>query len=250
MRAIVEREHRAAIAERRAAREAHAAANAPAPSTVSWSTKAPKRRKPSLIERDLAARALDHRRDWALRHPDAARAERAFRKDRAVMLERFAKRGDGTAETLDHASRVHQGALARLYASGGITADQLASAVEIATVAERIGADVAVKTASLETRIDSGRRGDGRFYEELARVQHEVAYTYWRESITGPVQAVLDMIVGDTIGFTVVAKRYNMHNRRAKRLLIEALDAWPRFLRDTRRFVTDRTLSDFHAAIS
>ena len=250
MRAIVAREHRTALAERRDAQAAHAASTAPTPSTASWSTKAPKRRKPSPIETALAARALDHKRDWAARHPAAARAERAFRKERAVMIDRWAKRGDGTAETHERAGRVHQGAIARLYASGGITADQLAYAVEIATVSERIGADVTVKTASLETRIDSGRRGDGTFYEALSRVQHEVAYTYWREAIEGPVQAVLDMIVGDTIGFTVVAKRYNMHNRRAKRLLIAALDAWPRFLSQGRHVVTEETLTLFHAAIS
>ncbi|KQM76717.1 hypothetical protein ASE70_08065 [Sphingomonas sp. Leaf22] len=251
MRAIVDREHRTAMAERRAAREAHAGATAASSQPrVGWSTKAPPRRKPSDIDRAIAARAEDHRLNWARRHPDAAKAERAFRKGRAEMTNRWSKRGDGTAETHERASRTHQGALARLWHSGGITADQLAAAVEIAMVAERIGADVAVRTASLETRIDSGHRGDGAFYENLSRVRHEMAYTQWRAAIDGPIGAVLDMVVGETVGFTVVAKRYSMHNRRAKKLLVDALDLWPRILGQVCKEIDRAALDRAHATIA
>lgn len=133
----------------------------------------------------------------------------------------------GTPETHEHAARTNQGALARLWQSGAIDAEQLASAVEISSVAERIAADVAVKTASLETRIDSSRHGDGTFFEQLGQVRREVAYTRWRTLVGAPIAAVLDMIVGDAVGFTVVASRYRMHHRRAKKLLIDALDLWP-----------------------
>lgn len=251
MRAIIEREHRTALAERRAAREAHAAANAtPGRPRVGWSTKAPPRRKPSAIDRAIAARAEEHRLDWARRHPEAARTERAFRKGRAEAADRWDHKREGTPETHERASRTHQGALARLWHSGAITSDQLAAAVEIATVAERIGADVSVRTASLETRIDSGRRGDGAFFEALSRVRHEVAYTRWRAAIDGPVGAVLDMVVGETVGFTVVAARYRMHNRRAKKLLIDALDLWPRVLRAVCKEIDPAALAKAHATIS
>ncbi|WP_235530332.1 hypothetical protein [Sphingomonas sp. Leaf62] len=251
MRAIVDREHRTAMAERRAAREAHAGANAASVRPrVGWSTKAPPRRKPSDIDRAIAARAEEHRLDWARRHPDAAKAERAFRKGRAEMADRWDHKREGTIETHERASRTHQGALARLWHSGAIDADQLAAAVEIAIVAERIGADVAVRTASLETRIDSGRRGDGAFYEALSRVRHEVAYTRWRAAIDGPIGAVLDMVVGETVGFTVVAKRYRMHNRRAKKLLIDALDLWPRVLGQVCKEIDRAAVDQAHATIT
>ncbi|HLL05480.1 MAG TPA: hypothetical protein VK539_33230 [Myxococcaceae bacterium] len=53
------------------------------------------------------------------------------------------------------------------------------------------------------------------------------ADTRWREQLRGSAAVVLDMIVGD-IGLTIAAKRYRIHNRRARQQLLEALDAWPR----------------------
>mgnify|MGYP006186616665 CR=1 FL=1 len=41
---------------------------------------------------------------------------------------------------------------------------------------DRIGADVAIGTVSLETRVDGGRHGDGSFFEKLGAVRSEVAY--------------------------------------------------------------------------
>jgi hypothetical protein len=43
----------------------------------------------------------------------------------------------------------------------------------------------------------------------------------------GIVMPLLDMIVGDPIGYTVAAKRYGVHNRKAKRFLLDAINAWP-----------------------
>lgn len=157
MRAIVDREHKRAADERRQAREAHAAAR-PTAASAAWSTKASaadkRRRRPNEIEKQRAIDVEKAKSGWAERHPRTAAAERAFRKERAELLDRWGHKNDGTPETHEHASRRNQGALVRLYQTGAIDADQLASAVEIATVAERIGADVAVRTASLETRVD------------------------------------------------------------------------------------------------
>lgn len=165
------------------------------------------------------------------------------------MLERWKHKNDGTAETHEQASRRNQGALVRLYQSGAIDSEQLASAVEIATVAERIGRDVAVKTASLETRVDVTRIGDGGFFERLGQVRREYAYTEWRHRLTHPA-AVLDMLVGEPVGFTIVAARYRMHNRRAKQLLLDALDSWPEILGHACKAIDDRELAAAHARLA
>lgn len=249
MRAIAAREAKRAREERREAQAAHAEKSELASSRSSWSTKLARKRKPGAAEKQRALQAEAAKDAWAKRHPDAARAERGFRKDRAELLDRWDHKNDGTPETHEHASRRNQGALVRLYLSEAIDAEQLASAVEIATVAERIGADVAVKTASLETRVDVTRMGDGTFYEKLAQVRREVAYTRWRSEVRGPIAPILDMIVGEPVGFTVIAKRYRMHNRRAKRLLLDALDLWPRIFGEVRKEIDPATLAAAQAGI-
>lgn len=249
-RAIEARGHAQAIAERRDAAEAFAEARRPAEASAGWSTKVePVRnaaRKRRVGEPAVQTAAEMSRAHWARRHPAAAKAERALRKGRAVMLDRWDHKHHGTPETHEHASRTNQGALARLCEKGVIDADQLHSALEIAAVAERIGADVAVKTASLETRIDSGRHGDGTFFERLGQVRREMAYTRWRAHLGASAGPVLDMIVGDfgggAVGFTVAARRHRMHHRRAKKLLIDALDAWPGFMGTVAKEVDDAAL--------
>lgn len=133
--------------------------------------------------------------------------------------------------------------------SGAIDSEQLASAAEIAAVAERIGSDVSVRTASLETRIDVSRHYDTACFERLGQVRREFAYTEWRHRLSHPA-AVLDMLVGDPVGFTVVARRYRMHNRRAKQLLIDALDAWPEILGAAFKTIDAEALAAAHARIA
>lgn len=161
--------------------------------------------------------------------------------ERQVALRERWSHKAGTPQTLEHASRKQQGALARLHLSGAIDADQLAAAAAIAMVAERIGCDVTCRTASLESRVDATRIGDGSFFEALGRVRLEVAYTRWRGQLGTGAAAVLDMIVGD-IGLTIAAKRYRMHNRRARKLLIDALDLWPQAMANARRDVSQADL--------
>lgn len=253
MRAIEARERKVALAERRAAQAAHREQNRPSPSTVGWSTKAPPKRKPSAAERAIADEVAQRKLLWAQRHRDLARSERALRVERAAMLKRWDHKREGTPETHDRKARNNDGPLARLWLSGSIDADQLASAVDIATVAERIQADVAIKTASLETRIQSTGRVGGAFYEALGHVRREMAYTRWRAEVGklagGSIAPVLDMIVGECVGFTVVAKRYRMGNKRVKKLLIDALDLWPRILGAVSKEIDPATLAAAHAGI-
>lgn len=146
------------------------------------------------------------------------------------LRERWSHKTVGTPETWESAERTHQGALAQLYKNGTIDNEQLEWAAEIANVHRSIESDVAVRVASLEARVDNSGRG-GHVEEGIRRVRMHLAYTYWREQLPAPKRLVLDMIVGDAIGFTVAAKRYRVHNRKAKRLLIEAINRWPECLR-------------------
>jgi len=153
-----------------------------------------------------------------------------------AMRERWSHKAGGTPETHDKYARRQDSPLTRLWLKGGITLNQRAAGEYIATIAYEIRANVTVKTASLETRVDTTRTGDGTFFEHLGRVRGEMAYTLWRNQVRGPIGAVLAMIVGDdedggAEGYTIVAKRYGMHNRRAKQLLIDALDLWPKISR-------------------
>lgn len=246
MRAIIDREHKKALADRQAA---NAAIPAPAPRRVGWSTKAPKRRKRSELEKSIADDVELNRRRWAHNHPEIAGSERALRKGRAEMHERWDHKAHGTPETHEHNARRQDGSLARLYISGGIDAEQLASAVEIATVAERISAAVEVRTSSADQRVDKSRNGDDTFYEKLGTVRREMAYSEWRRQVRGPIAAVLEMVVGETVGFTVVAQRYRMHNRRAKQLLIDALDLWPEIYGSICKQIDGAALDRAHASI-
>lgn len=151
-------------------------------------------------------------------------------------------------ETLDHAvERHHQGALAQLVGNGTIDAEQLEWAAQISNVHRSIESDVGVSIASLEGRVDNGGRGR-HVAESVRRVRFHQAYGRWREMLPAPKQMVLDMIVGDTIGYTVAAKRYGVHNRRAKRLLIEALDRWPGCLDWAYRTISDEDICRAEAA--
>lgn len=197
------------------------------------------------------AQLLDARRravnsKWARRHPERAAEERALRLDRRDLIDRWSHKRQGTPETHQKASRKRQGALARLYQSGAITIEQLGAAHEIAAVAERIGADVGVRTVSLETRIDQSRSGDATFFEALGQVRREVAYGRWRAALPDvcdgiAVAAVLDMIVND-VGISVASRIHRLHVRRARKLLCDALDLWPTHLWDAVREVDEATL--------
>lgn len=157
----------------------------------------------------------------------------------------------GTPETLEHAEtvRTRQGALARLYATGVIDVHQLEAAAEIAGVYEQICRGVSVRAADYGTRVDSSRHGDG-FYEALGAVRREMAYTRWRATAGrfGPMAAIMDMIIGD-VGVTIAAQRHRMHVRRAKRILIDALDHWQAMKAEAARQIDPATLAAAHAGI-
>lgn len=247
---MIAQENRAARAERLAAQEHHKSKIAPAKG-AGWSTKAAARRRSAEARKRDAERAAEReqaRLAWARRHPQAAAAERSFRKERAEIADRWSHKAQGTPQTHEANRRKCEGAIARLWSSGAIDDDQLAYAAEIAGVVERIGGDVLIKTASLETRVDTQRLGDGTFHEQLGHVRREWAYGLWRQRLGANAAPVLEVIVSD-VALTIVASRHRMHNRRAKRILIEALDLWPHYLAAARQAIDEATLAAAHAGI-
>jgi hypothetical protein len=154
---------------------------------------------------------------------------------------------EGTPETHEHASTTHQGALAQLHLNGVIDAEQLEWAAQIDNVHRSIEADVTVAVASLEARVDQSRRGTD-VGEGVRRVRLHRAYTIWRDGLPSPKRLVLDMLVGEPIGYTVAARRYGVHNRRAKRLLIEAIDRWPDCVALAYRLVSPDDVDRLNAA--
>lgn len=236
-----------ARAERVAAQRASREALKPSRSRVTWN-KNPTRRDRARDELAATERAAREARrtdeDKAIGDALADRDDRWSRKTNATSA---------TMETADSESaceeaRIRQGSLARLWKSGAITSAQLASAVDIATVAEKLGRDVAIRTASLETRIDAGRRGDGTFYEALGAVWREIAFREWSRALGGSARLVLDLILDDA-GLVAAARRHRMGHRRAAALLVDALDRWQPFLRDARRSVDDADLARAHARL-
>lgn len=199
--------------------------------------------------RDQEAQARRHKinSDYAKRHPARAREERRLRQAQKALAPDWRHKREGTPETHERASRTVQGALARLYMSGAIDADQLACAAEVARVHAQIVREVEPATVSLETRVDQGRRSGGAFFEALGRVRAEIAYTSWRASLKKP-GVVLAMITED-VGVSVAARRFGMRNATAKAMLIAALDRWPEDMARARRAVDAADLAAAQAGL-
>ena len=196
-----------------------------------------------------------HRRkvdgDYRARHPARAAEESGFRKARRERV-RSRSASDpsldqGTPETAQKARAVQQGALARMFARGHLSAHELAYSQEIRQVAEKLARDVIVGSFSMETRVDQSRSGTGAFFESLGAVRAEVAYTSWRQAIEEP-QLVLAMIVEDQ-GYATAARRFKVHHTRAKKLLLDALAAWPDHCREARETIDEADLLAAQAGI-
>lgn len=162
--------------------------------------------------------------------------------EEAVRVRETYGGGHATPETLCyHRERRHEGALAQLHRNGSLTDKQLDWAMQIAYAAESIERDVDVRTASLEARVDQSRRG-AEVEQLIGTVRLHMAYTDWRKRLPMPKRLVLDMLVGEPIGFSVAARRFGVHHRKAKRLLLQAIDRWPECLARAERSVSEDDL--------
>jgi hypothetical protein len=161
--------------------------------------------------------------------------------------ERWSHKSKATPQTMAHAERTHQGALSQLHANGVISAEELEWTAQIANVHRSIAAGVDVAVASLEARVDQSTRPPS-VGERIHRVRMHAAYTLWRSTLPAPKAMILDMIVGDAVGYTVAARRYRVHNRKAKRVLLEAIQRWPLCVIQAFAGVDDETVRDMNEA--
>ncbi|HMO74555.1 MAG TPA: hypothetical protein PKD99_02365 [Sphingopyxis sp.] len=207
------------------------------------------RRKRERRDREALAETRRHKinQDYAARHPDRAREERGLRQAQAKLGPDWRHKREGTPETHARAARTVQGALARLFQSGAIDANELGWAAEIASVHAAIVRDVVPATVSLETRVDRSGRAGGAFFEALGRVRAEIAYSAWRAALPRP-GVVLAMITED-LGVSAAARRFGMRNARAKLLLIGALNRWPEEYDAARRAVDAADLAAAQAGL-
>lgn len=157
-------------------------------------------------------------------------------EERVALRERWSHK-KGTPETHEHVDQARRrpGSLARLFESGAIDKDQLAAADQIAEAYRIITADVAVRTASFETRLDGGRHGKAE-QEQLGRLYADLAYGWWRDAVGGCADALLEVIAHD-VGLTIVARRHCISMPRARRMLTDALYLWSQARRRASRMM-------------
>ena len=162
-------------------------------------------------------------------------------EERVALRERWSHK-QGTAETHEHVDQARRrpGSLARLYDSGAIDKDQLAAADQIAEAYRAITADVAVRTASFETRLDGSTHGRAE-QQHLGRIHADLAYSWWRNAVGGSAEALLAIIVHD-VGLTLIARDCCISMPRARRMLTNALDLWP-----LARQITGRAAIDLYS---
>jgi len=115
--------------------------------------------------------------------------------------------------------------LSELYLRGGIDQDQYGASLEIQHAAELARADVDLRSASLEARVDNSGSGRDALIERLSQVRLSMAYTFWRSSLPYPPTMILDMILG-TGSLKDKARQHRMGWPRGKELLERALDNW------------------------
>lgn len=198
-------------------------------------------------EQEAVTRRHKINSDFAKRHPARAREERKFRQAQKALGPDWSHKREGTPETHENAARTVQGALARLYMSGAIDANQLAWAAEIARVHSQIIRAVAPAKASLEARVDRSRSGDGAFFEALGRVRAEIAYSAWRAAL--PKAGVVLAMITEDVAVSVAAQRFGMRTASAKVLLINALDRWPGECDAARQSIDAAELAAAHAGL-
>lgn len=184
---------------------------------------------------------------WCERHPERAAEERGLRRDLRDIDEQYGHVTYGTPQTRARAAKVRQGALARLYRTGGITIHQLGAALEIAAAYERIILSAGIPTSWAIERVDVNPQAGRQSFEAIGAVWSEYAYSRWRRSL--PAAGLVLAIIVEDVGIEAAARRFATGRRRVRRLLTEALDLWSTQYREARESVTEASLAEAHAAI-
>lgn len=132
----------------------------------------------------------------------------------------------GTPQTLERADRAGKraGSLARLHGSGTITSEQLIAALDIAETYEAICNQVGIKSSFAFDRVDCSFRPELAGDVLSAGAVRELRYDEWRRSVER-FGLVVDIIVAD-VGLTIAARAHRVSDRRARALLVDALNLW------------------------
>lgn len=136
--------------------------------------------------------------------------------------------------------------LRKLFDDRQLTDAQYYAAVEIAHVAEAIERNVAVRCASLESRVDCSGSARNILVERLGYVRMEATYTKWRTSIAVPRRMIVDMVLEDRSLFAT-ARVYRVGWPKAKRMLGNALDHWNDLMERARRDIDQEDLDRAHS---
>ena len=142
--------------------------------------------------------------------------------------------GDSGSQTYRRRSTA---SLGRRERRGVLTADQLASAQELALLFERIGADVALSNSAIAARVDCATGSSSYGGESLHRVCLEQAYSAWRKQLPLPRGLVLDMIREDH-QLARIASRHHRSWSKAIEMLKDALDQWQQLRRETAKSIS------------
>ena len=186
----------------------------------------------------------------------AAHKEAQDRKGQPIATPETLKQGGLVEGHVRHESgsiattftRKSRSALAYMRERGSITDDQFYSAQQIAQIAEAIERQVRLGCASMEARVDCSNSAKDALYETLYRVRAEAAYTEWRAKLPLPRRMVIDMVTKDA-GLSAIAAEHNVGWRRARRILSEALDAWPEIFARCVKAISEDDLEAQHARL-
>lgn len=183
------------------------------------------------------------------RYRDRLKEER-LELERVEMEERWGRHNAATPQTRQHAAWSQQGAIARMFESGYLSADEFKWAAEIAATAAIIERDVSIAGASWETRVDCNGSSKDKLLEGVWRVRREMAYGWWRQRIGEPKAAVLAMLIGEQEAYSTVALRFRMGKKRARKLLISAIDLWPDAMDWAEAMVDREDIDQAHARLA
>lgn len=115
--------------------------------------------------------------------------------------------------------------IATMFERGGITPAQLSAADQIAKAAEIIQCAVGVKGASMEARVDHAGSARDVLVEHIANARLEQTYMRWRFKLPRPKRLVIDMVM-EPCSLVETARLHNVPWRKARVMLIDALDRW------------------------
>ncbi|MEG8023923.1 hypothetical protein QP162_04760 [Sphingomonas aurantiaca] len=149
-------------------------------------------------------------------------------EERVQLRERWSHKTNGTAETHEHAAAQARREGRSPASSEPVRSTRTSLPRRIRsprrTIPSRPRLRCALRTWS---RAGSGGGPHSASHAPIAAVIRERAYARWREAVA-PHGAMLLAIIVDDMALTTAARDWRLSNRRARSLLVSALDSWKR----------------------